>query len=90
MTKLPSGKKPISGVMLSAFARLWDAARTCPLGKNMRAKVKNNTRSVSGRTRSQIAMLARKRFNPMNVSLWLGFAGANTNDGVFDTLLESG
>jgi len=38
MTRLPSGKKPISGVMLSVFARLWDAARTCPLGKNMRAK----------------------------------------------------
>ena len=90
MTKLPSGKKPISGVMLSAFTRLWDAARTCPLGNNIRAKVKSITRSVSGWTRSQIAMLARKRFNPMNVSLCLGFAGANTHDSVFDTLLESG
>ena len=34
--------------------------------------------------------LQEKRFDPMNVSLWLGFAGANTNDGVFDILLESG
>jgi hypothetical protein len=90
MMRLPSGKKPISGVMLSAFARLWDAARTCPLGNNMRAKVRNNTRSVSGRTRSQIVMLAKKRFDPMNVSLWLGFAGVNTLDSVFDTLLENG
>ena len=76
--------------MRSAFARLWDAARTCPLGKNMKAKVKSNTIIVSGWTRSQIAMLPKKRFDPMNVSLWLGFAGANTNDGVFDILLESG
>ena len=35
-------------------------------------------------------MLPKKRFDPMNVSLWLGFAGANTHDSVFDTLLESG
>ena len=82
MTRLPSGKKPISGVMLSVFARLWDAARTCPLGKNMRAKVKS--------TQSVLAGEAEERFNPMNVSLWLGFAGANTHDSVFDTLLESG
>ncbi|MDB9715941.1 hypothetical protein OAA72_04280 [Amylibacter sp.] len=34
--------------------------------------------------------LQEKRFNPMNVSLCLGFAGANTHDSVFDTLLESG
>jgi hypothetical protein len=48
MTRLPSGKKPISGLMHNAFARLWDAVRTCPLGKNMSAKVKSNTRSVYG------------------------------------------
>ena len=90
MTRLPSGKKPISGVMLSAFARLRDAARACPIRKNMRAKVKSITRSVSGRTRSQIAMLARKKFNPMKLSLWLGFAGVNTHDNVFDTFLGIG
>ena len=56
----------------------------------MKAKVKSNTISVSGWTRSQIAMLARKKFNQMNVSLWIGFAGVNTHDSVFDILLESG
>ena len=90
MTRSPSGKKPISGVMLSVFVRLRDAARVCPLRKNMRAKVKSITISVFGWTRSQIAMLARKKFNQMNVSLWIGFAGVNTHDSVFDTLLESG